>query len=60
MDLSEMDLSKHINLGDKEEIKMWSEKLKCIESDLIEAVLAIGGSVRRVNDFLILNRKKTN
>ena len=48
-----------IDLTNKESLKKWCTELKCNERYLIYAVLRIGNRVQSVDNFLILNRKKT-
>lgn len=47
-----------INIANKESLTKWCTELKCSKKDLIDAVLTIGNKAKKVNDFLILNRKK--
>lgn len=60
MDFNTTNQPRHINLGSKEERLFWCQQLKCQEQDLIDAVMVIGSSVQAVDDYLILNRKKTD
>lgn len=49
---------KRIDINNKQELQKWCTLLKCLEHDLVKAVLDIGPSAPRVNDYLFLNRKK--
>jgi succinate dehydrogenase flavin-adding protein (antitoxin of CptAB toxin-antitoxin module) len=50
--------NERIDISKKEELKRWSKLLRCQERDLVQAVLSIGSSVKMVDTFLYLNRKK--
>ena len=58
INLNTEDSGKHINITDREERRMWAMKIGCEEKDLIDAVMVVGSSVRVVDDYLFLNRKK--
>jgi hypothetical protein len=47
-----------IDIANKDSLTKWCTELKCSKKDLIDAVLTIGNKAKKVNDFLILNRKK--
>ncbi|MGZ3885525.1 MAG: DUF3606 domain-containing protein [Bacteroidia bacterium] len=51
---------KHIDIGNKQELKKWCKLLRCLETDLVKAVIDIGPLANRVDDYLMLNRKKLN
>ncbi|MBL0331090.1 MAG: DUF3606 domain-containing protein [Bacteroidetes bacterium] len=50
--------NERIDISKKEELQRWSKVLSCREDDLVQAVLSIGNSVKMVDTFLCLNRKK--
>ena len=47
-----------ILLNDQLSIDLWSELLNCEKQDLLKAISVMGNSVRAVDDYLILNRRK--
>lgn len=57
MDLTDEEIATRINIADRRMVREWSEKFRCSEDDLIDAVLVVGNQVRVVRDYLILNRK---
>lgn len=48
----------HINIYDQRELVYWSYVLQCDQEYIIHAVLKLGTSAKKVDDFLILNRLK--
>ncbi len=49
---------KVINISTSSEINYWCEVLECEKDDLVGAIQRIGNSAKRVDDFLVLNRRK--
>lgn len=57
--MTETDLKpEKILLNDELSIEAWSDILNCEKQDLLQAMSVMGNSVRAVDDYLILNRRK--